>query len=624
MTPTTVPFSKLVSSDEINARPTTKDGLDELAASIEVKGLIQPLAVRPADGNSSRFEIIDGRRRYLAMARLVKDKVWARDTAVPVLVRNEDDREALETSLMANTVRLPMHPVDQHEVFARLAEQGHGAVAEGGQPKRPGMTPADIAARFGIAERTVRQHLALGRLAPEVRQAWRKGKIDAETAQAFAIHPDAAVQADVLKRLGARCEAWTVRNELADSRERVDQSDEMAIVGEAAYLAAGGTIDDDLFEDARYVADVPLLKKLARDLLEAECDRLRADGWAWALIEDEAKFEGWACDHVRGDDADEDLAPDAFTADEKARSGCLVSIDATWPKKQATIGVKAGLIAPAGRAATGGDQTDLDDFTDADDDAGEPGALPSTSAMIGGDDPKPSGPFEISGALFQDLTAAQTVAAAKVLARDRDLALRVAIAALATGRSYESPAKLVMEHTAHDRPNDSGDFSAVLARHAGEVLPVLADRLAGIVAQSLQLSSPNDFEGRRALVDAIDPDDYLAAMREAFPAADYFKRASKATAIEALEQMHEQGHHFGLLGRADLEGMKKAELAAWATEQAKACGWLPPEIRNTGYGLILAKPKRLTGKMAAAEQTSRADDGSEVVAPKRTKARARA
>lgn len=154
MTQTTIPFSKLIAPDAINARAASKRGLDDLAASIKLHGLIQPLAVRPADG-SDKYEVIDGRRRLQAMAQLVKGKAsgWTKATAVPVIIRNEDDAAALGLSLIANTCREDMHPVDQHEAVARLSEQG--------------LSDADIAARLAVSERTVRQHRALGALAPE-------------------------------------------------------------------------------------------------------------------------------------------------------------------------------------------------------------------------------------------------------------------------------------------------------------------------------------------------------------------------------------------------------------------------------------------------------------------------
>ncbi len=410
---TTIPYSQLVAADAINARAASKEGIDELAASIAAKGLIQALAVRLADSGpvrgGERYEVIDGRRRLQALASLVKAKKLAKDAPIPCLVRNEDDAEALETSLMANTVRLPMHPVDQHHVFARLAEQGAGE--------------ADIAARFGIAEKTVKQHLALGRLADPVRAAWRKGKIDAKTAQAFAVHPDPAVQAATLESLGKNVTDWHVRQQLSGQRERLDQSDDLALIGEAAYLAAGGTITDDLFDDHRYSDDVPLAKKLARDALFAECERLRADGWAWAMIDtDDDAPDSWACEHVRGDGGDEDLPPDAYAAEEKARAGCLVEIGFS-SKGPARVRVATGLILPDD---VGGRQADLED--DAGDDGDDAGDDAPTRAPT--PEPETDDPFAASQALEVTLHEALTVAAARVIANDPLAALQVLVAQL--------------------------------------------------------------------------------------------------------------------------------------------------------------------------------------------------
>lgn len=206
--PTTLPLSRLTPKTAANARPETDDGLEELAASIAAKGIIQPLVVRPASKGDS-YEVIDGRRRFRALQRLVKAKRMKKDDAVPVLVRNEDDGEALETSLMANTVRLPMHPIDQHEVFARLVGEGLDA---GG-----------IAARFGLKQRTVEQHLALGRLAPEIRQAWRDDKVSAETAQAFTMLEPARqvpLYNELMSSNHGHVSAWTVRKHAAGEKPR--------------------------------------------------------------------------------------------------------------------------------------------------------------------------------------------------------------------------------------------------------------------------------------------------------------------------------------------------------------------------------------------------------------------
>lgn len=592
----TVPFAKLVAVDAINARAATKEDLDTLADSIAAKGLIQALSVRPADGD--RFEIIDGRRRYQALAKLVKAKLWKKDDPVPVLVRNEDDAEALETSLMANTVRLPMHPVDQHQVFARLADAG--------------VATAEIAARFGIVEKTVRQHLALGRLAEPVRAAWRKGRIDAETAQAFAIHPDAAVQAAAFEKLSKRKHygswAYAVRNEFAVSRERADQSDELAFVGEAAYLAAGGTIEEDLFSDARYVTDVPLAKKLAHDKLKAECDRLvKKDGWAWAEIADEAGFDDWRCMHVH-DTADEkidDATKDRdYSKADKKKSGCLVRIG--WKGK---IEVQRGLLKPEPR------QTDIED---GDDDAGEPGELPSARAFADtpAAEPEPAGPYDITQALAVSVHEALTIAAAQVLRADPLVALQVLVAQLECSTS-NGPVKITDagnavvsdRHKRDHRKTFAKRLPQVTGAQAGPLLVTLAAR----VAQSLSMvpsghgvynATFTEAGQVAALRDFLPGAEYLDAIRQAFNASDYFARASKATALAAIEELREAGCFAGAVvsSAKGLEAMKKAELVTFAAERAKRFGWLPPELRHPDYELI-APERRLTGKMAAAEQT---------------------
>tara|TARA_R110000868_G_scaffold936_1_gene7105 strand:+ start:135 stop:1994 length:1860 start_codon:yes stop_codon:yes gene_type:complete len=611
---TQVPFARLVATDAINARAATKEGLDELAASIEVKGLIQPLCVRLADTGTARggdqYEIIDGRRRYQALARLVKDKVLKRDHPVPVIVRNEDDGEALETSLMANTVRLPMHPVDQYEVMARLAEQG--------------LTTAEIAARFGLAQRTVQQQLALGRLAPEVRAAWKKGRFDAKIAQAFAAHADHGVQAAVLAKCGKHVQEWQVRHELSGKRARLDQSDELALIGEAAYLAAGGKIEDDLFEEARYVADVPLAKKLARDKLQAECNKLIKDGWAWAEVEESCggTIDILDCSHVwdkpDGSSIDVSDDPKDYSKAERKKSGCLIGFG---PEPQ-TVLVSYGLIKPEHRHPN---QTDLEDFTDDDD----PGELPSARAMVDAAPvaaEQPDNPFAISQALTVTIHEALTVAAAQVLKAEPLAALQVLVAQLECSSS-NGPVKVTDGGNAvvsdrHKRDH-SKRFSHRLKQVRGAGVDALLLTLAGRVAQALSMvpsgvgvyNATTEIGEVVALRDFLDDEAYLAAIRSTFDAADYFARARKETAIAALEDMHDAGHHFGLQGRSDLEGMKKAELAEWAAEQAKACGWLPPELRHPAYSV--AASEKLTGKMAAAEQSADAETVSVPASAKR-------
>ena len=576
----TVPFADLKSSDAINARPLTKDGIDALAASILAKGIIQPLAVRPSD-SGDKFEVIDGRRRHAALAKLVKEKRLPKSHPVPVIIRNEDDEQALESSLIANTVRLPMHPVDQYVVFARLS--GEGA------------SDADIAARFGITERTVRQHKALGRLAPAIREAWRKEKISAEVAKAFAEHADAGVQEELYERLKKQgsyaLSEYTIRRELCGHRVKVSECDELALVGEGAYLAAGGTLTDSLFDEDRTVDDVPLVRKLARERMQAECDRLKAEGWAWAKISlDDDDPREWDFQALRGGTGGEEIGDD-FTAEERAQSGCLVYIAKVYDPKggsRAEIAVSFGLV-------------DTDDEADGDEDGED---LPPVSSVIGdddeeaaeGDEPEADAsvvsddPFKISGALVNTITEAMTLAAAKALARDPDLARDIVFAAL-TAR-FMSPAVIRNEGMPQLRGGSTNDFAVQLAWIRKQDQSWREMRFAEAVSSTLDLrESTWQFKSRdsgiEALIAELPGHWYLAAMREHFGAGDYFKRATKETALAAIAEIKEAGFGAGLAPVDELAGMKKAALAMAAAEAATACGWLPPQLRHPAYTLCL-------------------------------------
>ncbi|MDP6677993.1 MAG: ParB/RepB/Spo0J family partition protein, partial [Verrucomicrobiota bacterium] len=77
------------------------DSLGELAESIRENGIMQPLVVRPRDGG---YELIAGERRWRAaqMAGLAK---------VPIVIRDVDDRTALELALVENLQRENLDPI---------------------------------------------------------------------------------------------------------------------------------------------------------------------------------------------------------------------------------------------------------------------------------------------------------------------------------------------------------------------------------------------------------------------------------------------------------------------------------------------------------------------------------
>ena len=90
--------------------------LEELAASIETRGLIQPIVVRP---HGHRYQIVAGERRWRAAQK-------ARLHEVPVIVRDFDDSETLEVAILENIQRQDLNPIEEAEAYKRLmAEFGH-------------------------------------------------------------------------------------------------------------------------------------------------------------------------------------------------------------------------------------------------------------------------------------------------------------------------------------------------------------------------------------------------------------------------------------------------------------------------------------------------------------------
>lgn len=171
-----VPLSNLVGNRRNPRRvKPERDAHRQLVASIRTHGLLEPLVVRPAEGQAKHYQVIAGNRRLAALRDVYRDKTNAK---VPCCVREADDQTASAISLSENFVREPMHPLDEAEAFARLARVDAKGVSA-------------IAAEFGVTDRYVRQRMKLATLTETIKNAYRGNEIDTATAEAFAPLPEA-------------------------------------------------------------------------------------------------------------------------------------------------------------------------------------------------------------------------------------------------------------------------------------------------------------------------------------------------------------------------------------------------------------------------------------------------
>ena len=263
-----IPLSQFVAWDG-NVRNTgASDNIDELAASISTHGLLQPIVARNNDNGS--FSVVAGRRRFLALQHLVKAGKFAEDAPIACTII-DNSCDYTEISLVENVMQLPMHPADKFEAFRVLADKG--------------MAVADIAVRFGIAESIVYKLLKLGRLSPEVMQAFRSGKIDFAQVQAFTISDDIELQNSILDKVlntSYRVAPHYIRSQLVtDEISAIDKR--VRYVTIEFYEMCGGAVRRDLFDDSNsgYIQDAALINQLVESKLQTDIDVIKAEGWNW-------------------------------------------------------------------------------------------------------------------------------------------------------------------------------------------------------------------------------------------------------------------------------------------------------------------------------------------------------
>jgi len=167
----TVPLSSLKASRFNPRRDFSQAQLDELAASIRERGLVQPLVVRPL-GGGDRYEIVAGERRWRAAQR-------ANLHEVPVIIRALSDQEAIEIAIIENVQREDLNAIEEGEGYHALM-QGHGYTQE------------DLAKVIGKSRSHLANTLRLLKLPKSVQNLVRDGSLSAGHARALIGRPDAA------------------------------------------------------------------------------------------------------------------------------------------------------------------------------------------------------------------------------------------------------------------------------------------------------------------------------------------------------------------------------------------------------------------------------------------------
>lgn len=171
-----------LSASPLNPRTTfTEDELDELADSIRMRGLVQPIVVRPNAQSGGGYEIIAGERRWRAAQKASLHEV-------PVIVRNLTDKEALELAIIENVQRADLNAMEEAGGYQQLID-AHGYTQE------------DLASVVGKSRSHLANTLRLLKLPAGVQAFIRDGRLSAGHARALVGRDDAEQLArDIVKR----------------------------------------------------------------------------------------------------------------------------------------------------------------------------------------------------------------------------------------------------------------------------------------------------------------------------------------------------------------------------------------------------------------------------------------
>ncbi|MBZ9775131.1 ParB/RepB/Spo0J family partition protein [Mesorhizobium sp. CO1-1-8] len=273
-----IPFNKLVLAQTNVRRINAGVSIEDLAASIARRGLIQGIHVRPvldADGQETgMFEVPAGGRRYRALEMLVKQKQLAKTAPVPCVVGNSSGPIlAAEVSLAENMDRAPLHPLDAYRAFKEMRDKG--------------MSEEEIAAAFFISVNIVKQRLKLTAVSAALLDVYADDGMTIGQLEAFSVNNDHARQEQVweaVKNSWSK-EPYQIRRMLTENTVRA--SDKRAVfVGLDAYEAAGGEVLRDLFQsdDGGWLQDVPLLDRLVTEKLQVMADEIANEGWKWIEV----------------------------------------------------------------------------------------------------------------------------------------------------------------------------------------------------------------------------------------------------------------------------------------------------------------------------------------------------
>lgn len=227
-----VPVEQISPNPDQPRRQFSQTALEELAASIREKGIIQPLILRPDPADQTRFQIVAGERRWRAaqIAQLHQ---------LPVIVRNFDDTEVLEVAIIENIQRADLNAMEEAQGYRQLMD-------------RFGHTQEQLAQAMGKSRSHLANMMRLLQLPDEIQEMVQEGKLSAGHARAIltANDPIALARRAVKDGLSVRdvekaAKTKPTSRPTASRRPEKDADTRMLESDLSAALGMGVVIDHD-------------------------------------------------------------------------------------------------------------------------------------------------------------------------------------------------------------------------------------------------------------------------------------------------------------------------------------------------------------------------------------------
>ena len=619
--------SKTVCLGDLEHDPIAVDGhehrltqLDDLLANLPHEGQLQSLRVRPFTGKAPKkglaplYWVTAGNRRLATLRKLrdtggaVQGVIVTDDFPVHVIAGDSDDASAYATSRAENLQRLPETPVEEFRAFAKLAKT---------------MPNKEIAVRFGITEKRVQQRLSLAALHPDVIAALEAGKITFEAAQAFTVGQDPAQQAAYLKKAPGQgswqLQPGNIKSGLTEKLVRGD-SDLAKLIGKKKYLAAGGQIHGDVFDEkSSYWISPKVIDKLVDAHWAEQVAAWLKEGWSFA-----ERAEAFGVDqygYLPGGRVVVRVSAETLPLDAEqqarieAANARMVELQTAHPSLASDFDWDAFYEASAEDEEPDVPAEASEEYRDLEQEVSKiereaPKAFTAEQKAIAGvvyfaDGRRPpmvgvvrpgtklpksmagddTGPAKVVASLDApgpntslDLSRRMTAALQAKVSTMPDLALRILVASLLsqtkTRYSRETPIKIMGSHIDAD-PNDYEGLNfddALRQIDDKNVADLLAD-LSEFVARNIDVIDGHSGagNGKQALIDLVDP-------RVPFDPDAYFAGVTKPLIQLAWRDMTSV-----LSGQGNLQDGKKGEMATKAANQARVTGWLPPQLRTPSY-----------------------------------------